>query len=84
MKKGLYQPIKPFLKQTGAWYEVEIDGKPKKFQQSHWEELMKEETFQKTIYNLMDEEVIVKFDKREGDSKNYYNIEGDESAEQVA
>ena len=80
--ESIFEAIKPFIKQTGAWYEMEVDGQAKKFQQSSWEELMKEEPFKKAVLDIMDREVVVKFDTREGDAKNFYNIEGEEAAEQ--
>ena len=76
--ESIFEAIKPFIKQTGAWYEMEVDGQAKKFQQSSWEELMKEEPFKKAVLDIMDREVVVKFDTREGDAKNFYNIEGEE------
>ena len=80
--ESIFEAIKPFIKQSGAWYELEIDGQAKKFQQSSWEELMKEEGFKKSVLDIMDREVVIKFDTREGDAKNFYNIEGEEPAEQ--
>ncbi len=80
--ESIFEAIKPFIKQTGAWYEMEIDGQAKKFQQSSWEDLMKEEKFKNAVLGIMDREVVVKFDTREGDAKNFYNIEGEETAEQ--
>jgi recombination protein RecA len=80
--ESIFEAIKPFIKQTGAWYEMEVDGQAKKFQQSSWEELMKEEGFKNAVLGIMDREVVVKFDTREGDAKNFYNIEGEEPAEQ--
>jgi len=76
--ESIFEAIKPFIKQTGAWYEMEVDGQAKKFQQSSWEELMKEESFKKAVLDIMDKEVVVKFDTREGDAKHFYNIEGEE------
>jgi hypothetical protein len=43
---------------------------------------MKEEGFKNAVLGIMDREVVVKFDTREGDAKNFYNIEGEEPAEQ--
>ena len=77
--ESIFEAIKPFIKQTGAWYEMEVDGQAKKFQQSSWEDLMKEEGFKKAVLHIMDTEVVVKFDTREGDAKNFYNIEGEEA-----
>lgn len=81
--ESIFEAIKPFIKQTGAWYEMEVDGQAKKFQQSSWEDLMKEEGFKKAVLDIMDKEVVVKFDTREGDAKNFYNIEGEEQQEQL-
>jgi RecA/RadA recombinase len=80
--ESIFEAIKPFIKQTGAWYEMEVDGQAKKFQQSSWEDLMKEEGFKNAVLGIMDREVVVKFDTREGDAKNFYNIEGEEATEQ--
>jgi recombination protein RecA len=79
--ESIFEAIKPFIKQTGAWYETEVNGQPKKFQQSAWEDLMKEESFKAAVLEIMDREVIVKFDTREGDAKNFYNIEGEENVD---
>jgi hypothetical protein len=38
-----------------------------------------DEAFLKTVYNLMENEVVVKFDNREGDAKAFYNLEGEEA-----
>jgi recombination protein RecA len=76
--ESIFEAIKPFIKQSGAWYEMDVDGQTKKFQQSGWNDLMKEEAFKNSVYGIMDREVIVKFDTREGDAKNFYNIEGEE------
>ena len=78
-EESVFEAVKPFIKQSGAWYELEVNGKPRKFQEKSWVELMKTDPdFQKTVYDLMENEVVVKFDTREGDSKNFYNIEGGE------
>lgn len=79
--QSIFEAIKPFIKQTGAWYEIQVDGQAKKFQQTQWVDLMKEEAFKKSVLDIMDREVIVKFDTREGDAKNFYNIEGEENVD---
>ncbi len=76
-EESIFLSIKPFIKQMGAWYEIDVAGKPRKFQSPSWNELMKEEEFKKAVLKLMEEEVIVKFDTRQGDAKNYYNLEGE-------
>jgi RecA/RadA recombinase len=81
---SIFEAVKPFIKQSGAWYEIEVDGKPKKFQQASWDELMKtDESFRKTILELMDNEVIVKFETRQGDAKTYYSVDNEEETRQV-
>jgi recombination protein RecA len=79
-EESIFEAVKPFIKQSGAWYELEVEGKPKKFQEKQWVELMKtDEAFLKTVYHLMENEVVVKFDTREGDAKAFYNLEGEEA-----
>lgn len=81
--ESVFTAIQPFIKQTGAWYEIEIAGAPKKFQSTNFNNLMKEESFRNRIYEIMDEEVIVKFHTRQGDAKNYYNLEGELLEDQI-
>ncbi len=79
-EESIFEAVKPFIKQSGAWYELEVDGKARKFQEKQWTELMKtDEAFLKTVYHLMENEVVVKFDTREGDAKAFYNLEGEEA-----
>ena len=66
---------------TGAWYTLRHeDGTEEKFQASKWMEKMENEKFEKRILQLMDEEVILKFEKREGEAKDFYDDE-EETAE---
>ena len=81
--ESVFEAIKPFIKQMGAWYEIDVAGQPKKFQTSQWDELMEDQTFRDAVYKIMEEEVVVKFEKRQGEAKNYYNIDGD-SEEQLS
>lgn len=74
--ESVFEAVKPFLKQSGAWYEIEINGQPKKFQSTNWIELMDDDVFRNTVYDLMEKEVVVKFEKREGNASNYYDLEG--------
>lgn len=79
--ESVFEAIKPFLKQSGAWYEVDLDGKPKKFQASQWQELMDDDVFRNVIYDIMEKEVIVKFENREGNAKDHYDLDGLQSGE---
>ena len=64
------------MSSSGAWYTLEMkDGNKVKFQPSKWKEKIQDESFRNRILELMDEEVILKFDKREGDANEYYDIE---------
>ena len=39
---------------------------------------MQEESFKNRVLEIMDEEVILKFDKRDGDATEFYDIEKEE------
>jgi len=62
------------LSSAGAWYTLSTpDGYSKKFQPSKWTETIKsDEEFRKRIIQIMDEEIVQKFDKREGDASVFY------------
>lgn len=62
------------LTSAGAWYTLTMpDGYTKKFQPSKWSELVaSDEEFKSRIIQLMDEEIVQKFDKREGEASNFY------------
>ncbi len=79
--ESIFEAIKPFIKQMGAWYEIEVSGQSKKFQFAQWEELMADQDFREAVYKIMEEEVIVKFENRQGEAKNYYNIDGEQEEE---
>jgi len=69
------------LSSSGAWYTLtHADGTQEKFQPSKWAEKIKDEKFKNRILEIMDEEVILKFDKREGEAEQFYNSEEAESA----
>jgi recombination protein RecA len=64
------------IKQAGAWYElVYEDGTTEKFQASKWTEKLKNEKFRKRVLTILDEEVIMKFDKRIGKANEFYEEE---------
>jgi len=62
------------LSSAGAWYTLECpDGYIKKFQPSKWTDLlMNDQEFRERVVRIMDEEIVQKFDKREGDASVYY------------
>jgi len=62
------------LTSAGAWYTLKTDdGYEKKFQPSKWSEIIKsDEEFRSRVISIMDEEIIQKFDMRQGDAKDFY------------
>ena len=62
------------MKSAGAWYTLKMPGGyEKKFQPSKWVDLVQnDEEFRENILNLMDEEVVQKFEKREGTADQFY------------
>jgi len=64
------------IEQSGAWYTMIFEnGAGEKFQASKWLEKMQEEKFRERVFQIMDEEVIMKFDKREGKAEDFYDNE---------
>ena len=63
-----------FLTSAGAWYTLKTpDGYEKKFQPSKWLDIITaDDEFRKQIIRLMDEEIVQKFDKRQGSASNFY------------
>lgn len=63
------------LKSSGAWFTlVYKDGTEKKFQSKQWLELLEEdEKFRERVLELLEEEVVVKFDKRDGTPEEFYS-----------
>ena len=69
--------------QSGAWYTLDIGNDENvKFQSATWVEKLKDEAFRNRVLQIMDEEVILKFDKREGEASEFYDIEADESVKE--
>jgi len=64
------------IEQKGAWYNlVYEDGSSEKFQASKWKEKLQDEKFKNRILTIMDEEIILKFENREGDATSFYNLD---------
>ena len=62
------------LKNSGAWFT--LDGYDKKFQGATFPKLMQtDEKFAKIVYDIMDEEVIRKFETKTGKSEDFYGDE---------
>ena len=66
------------LVSSGSWYTLTYtDGTTDKFQPGRWMEKMANEKFKTRILELMDEEVVLKFDKRQGNAEDFYDIDGE-------
>jgi RecA/RadA recombinase len=66
------------LSNSGAWYSLHHeDGTVDKFQPSKWTTMLQKEKFKTRILELMDREVIQKFEKREVDAKEFYEPDED-------
>lgn len=73
----------PNLEQSGAWYGLKhSDGTTEKFQAAGWLEKMKTPKFRQRVLELLEEEVVVKFENKSGDAKNFYNLEGSPESEE--
>jgi len=79
--ESLFDAIKGSESMTsaGAWYSLTMaDGSIKKFQPSKWSKLMAEDAdFKQRVYQIVDEEIVQKFDKRQGDASAYYEDQDD-------
>ena len=78
--QSLFEAIKgsKYMTSSGAWYSLEMgDGKVEKFQPSKWEQKMADPAFKQRVYDVMDEEVIQKFDQRLGKAEEFYEEKGE-------
>jgi recombination protein RecA len=67
------------LEQAGAWFSlVYEDGTKEKFQAAHWKEKLESGRFRERVLQLMDEEIIVKFETREGNAEDYFNVDSED------
>tara|TARA_B100000131_G_C18062673_1_gene591135 strand:+ start:246 stop:1394 length:1149 start_codon:yes stop_codon:yes gene_type:complete len=62
------------LTSAGAWYTFKTpDGYEKKFQPSKWSDIiMTDSEFRQRVIEVMDQEIVQKFDKRQGDASSFY------------
>jgi len=78
--QSLFEAIKgsSYMTSAGSWFSLEMgDGKIVKFQPAKWDEKMKDPAFKQRVYDVMDEEVVQKFDKRIGKAKDFYEETGE-------
>ena len=62
---------------SGSWYTFQHGKYMKRFQPSKWVDtlLEKDEEFKKHVMEFMDEVVVQKFDKREGEASDFYEVD---------
>ena len=61
------------LERSGAWYELKFaDGTGEKFQSARWLDKLQDTKFKDRVLEIIDEEVVMKFDKRTGDATEFY------------
>jgi recombination protein RecA len=74
------------LQRSGAWYTL-LDSAGKamgpKFQATKWVERLAEDSFRARVYEIMDEEIIHKFDKRVGNASDFYDDKEEEESTTV-
>jgi hypothetical protein len=71
--------ISNYIKQSGAWFTlVYEDGTEEKFQRKSWIEKLSSEKFRARVLDIMDKEIIKKFDDRSGHADDYYDIGGED------
>ena len=78
--ESLFEAVKGSdnILQSGAWFTlVYSDGSTEKFQAAKWVEKMESDKFRERVYQIIDEEVIMKFDKREGNAQDFYEMPGE-------
>ena len=67
------------LTNAGAWFTLHYDDKTsEKFQTNTWAGKLKDEKFYNRVVELMEQEIVLKFDKREGKAADFYDVDNTE------
>ena len=67
------------LTNAGAWFTLHYkDGTSDKFQSKQWLDKLQDKKFHDRIVELLEEEVVMKFDKRIGHASNFYSEDKEE------
>jgi len=65
-----------YLNNSGAWFTLtHEDGDTEKFQKSSWLTKLSNEKFKTRVLQIMDEEVIMKFEDKTGKATDFYQID---------
>ena len=51
------------------------DGTSEKFQAAKWMDKLQSPKFKERVLQIMDDEVIMRFEKREGSAEDFYDID---------
>ena len=77
-EESWFDALKGFMSNAGAWYTLEHNGYTKKFQPSKWAETIeKDPEFKQHVLEFMDEVIVQKFDKREGEASDFYEVDNE-------
>ncbi len=72
------------LTNSGAWYTLHYaDGTSEKFQSANWLGKLENEKFRARVLELMDNEIILRFQNREGNASDYYEVDPQEGGEET-
>ena len=77
-KESWFEAVKvsDSIQQSGAWFNlIYEDGTSEKFQSAKWKEKLQNEKFRNRVLQIMDEEIILRFEKKEGNAESFYNID---------
>jgi RecA/RadA recombinase len=68
------------ISNAGAWFSLRYeDGTEEKFQKATWLEKLQQEKFKNRVIELMDREIVQKFDDRSGKAEDFYKIDEEEN-----
>ena len=68
-----------YLKANGPTWVLEMeDGEERKFYSKNWTDELQDDKFRERVLQIMDDELIIKFEKKEGPAEAFYNIDGEE------
>jgi len=75
-EESWFEALKQFMDVSGSWYTLKHNGYEKRFQPSKWVKTLEEDPeFRQHVIDFMDEVVVQKFDKREGEASDFYEID---------
>ena len=64
------------LKSSGAWYTlVHNDGTEERFQRKQWTNKLESDKFRESVLKIIEDDVIMKFDKKQRNAADYYGDE---------